>query len=236
MTGVNFHERMTVIVPEGEVDGLRVERFEIKAIDDWTDADEGRTDVVAPLEVLRMERDGRGSAPGWYTRLVDANEPDVHGRSLVWMSDTDAEKRDHFEAVVGIYHLDAKRVLINGLGLGMVLQAALSFDHVQHVDVVENDPRVIKLIGPHYTADPRVTIHEADAHEQMLVWPRGTRWDVGWSDIWPDISPENLPDMEKFSRSYGRRCRWHDCWSKPESRRLRAELRALEQRHAKIHG
>jgi hypothetical protein len=229
MTPVNFHERMTVTVPEGEVDGLRVERFEIKAIDDWTDADEGRTDVVAPLEVLRMERDGRGSAPGWYTRLVDANEPDVHGHSLVWMSDTDAEKADHMEAVRAIEVYEAKRVLINGLGLGMVVNAALSFDHVERVDVVEADERVIKLVGPHYLKDPRVNIIHADAYEQMGAWHNGLpiRWDVAWSDIWPTMSADNILGMDQLHTYYRRRTQWHGMWGRKECLKQRRELRAL---------
>lgn len=199
----SIYERMTVTVPEGEVDGMRVERFTIEPYD---------------LNNLRLAlRDGRGTRPGTYTRLMDGNH--------LWMSDTDAEKRDHYEAVDKIWKLDARRVLINGLGLGMVLQAALSFDHVEHVDVVERDERVIKLVGPHYESDPRVVIHHADAYEQTKAWPKGTRWDVGWSDIWGDISTDDLAAMARMNRSYGRRCTWHGCWGQDTLKRIQAHER-----------
>lgn len=212
MKYISFHDRMTVTVPEGELDGLVVERFEMKAYD---------------LENMRQALHyGRGTAPGMYTRLI---EP---GTKTFWMSDTDAEKRDHVPAVSRINFLKAKRVVINGLGLGMVLQAALSYEHVEHVDVVEKDQRVIKLVGPHYLEDPRVTIHHADAYEQATSWPRGTRWDVGWSDIWEEISPANQPDMTRLQKYYSRRCQWHRCWAAPEVARLKRALLREEHRLA----
>lgn len=183
-------QRMTIDVPEGELDGMRVERFTI-----------GEKSLHNAMADVRY---GRGTRPGTYTRLMD-------GKKL-WMSDTDAEKSDHADAVRNIWLISAKRVLINGLGLGMVLQAALTFDHVEHVDVVEADERVIKLVGPHYLKDPRVTIHHADAYEQAKRWPSGTRWDVGWSDIWENLDVANLSKMALLNRPYGRRCQWHGCW------------------------
>lgn len=203
MKTLSIRDRMTIAVPEGELDGLVVERFEMKP-----------GNLHNMMQALKH---GRGTRPGVYTRLI---EPKAE---IFWMSDTDAEKNDHVPAVSRIDFLKAKRVLINGLGLGVVLQAALSYDHVEHVDVVEKDERVIKLVGPHYTKDPRVTIHHADAYEQIKAWPRGTRWDVGWSDIWPEISPDNQPDMTRLQKIYQRRCQWHRCWAAPEVARLNRE-------------
>jgi hypothetical protein len=190
----HWHDVMTVDVPEGEVDGLHVCRFEVKK---------------DSIENLRLQtHGGRQTTPGTYTML---HEEGPYG-GQVWMSDTDAERSDHFEAYFQIRKERTKRVLLNGLGLGMVLKAALSFDHVEHVDVVEKDERVIRLVGPHYEKDPRITIIHADAYEQMARWPKGTRWDVGWSDIWGDVSTDDLADMTRLNRSYGRRCTWHRCW------------------------
>lgn len=219
-------ERLTVSVPEGEVDGLRVQRFEVKGLGDWTEADDGRDDVIRPLAYVRMIRDGRETKPGWYTRLLDFNNRDDDGHSTLWMSDTDAEKSDHMEAVAAMALSKAERVLINGLGLGMVVAAALTFDHVQHVDVVEADERVIKLVGPHYLKDPRVNIIHADAYEQAKSWPRGTRWDVAWSDIWPTISSDNLPGMDELHKVYRRRTQWHGMWARKICLGMRRELRA----------
>jgi hypothetical protein len=204
----SIYDRMTVAVPEGSLDGMRVERFTIP-----------KSSMHNTMNAFR----GRGTTPGTYTRLTD--------RGRLWMSDVDAEKGDHYEAVQKIETLRAQRVLINGLGLGMVLQAALSFNHVRHVDVVEKDHRVIKLVGPYYERDHRVTIHRADAYEQAASgWERGTRWDVGWSDIWADLCTDNLPDMQRLNRSYGRRCRWHGCWVQDRLNHQRQQERRYESR------
>lgn len=127
-TKPSMHDRMTVTLPEMDIDGMQVDRF-----------------VVRDHENLLMaiHYGGRRTSPGEYTRLT------VDG--CLWMSDTDAEKRDHIGPLFEIERRQAGRVLINGLGLGMVVQAALSFDHVEHVDVVERDPRVAEHIGAYYS-------------------------------------------------------------------------------------
>jgi len=204
---VSLYDLMTVDVPEGELDGMAVQRFEVPQ---------------KSFGNFQLALSGRGTKPGLYTRLIEGGN--------VWMSDTDAEKRDHAEPLWQVRDRKAHRVLFNGLGLGMVLKAALSFDHVEHIDVVERDVRVIKLVGPHYEKDPRVHIHHADAYEQAKTWPKGTRWDVGWSDIWPDVSTDDLPSMTALNRSYGRRCDWHGCWGQEMLRREAA----AEKRHTAL--
>jgi hypothetical protein len=87
---------------------------------------------------------------------------------------------------------------------------------------------VIKLIGPHYTADPRVNIIHADAYEQMRSWSSGPRmrWDVAWSDIWESIDSDNLPDMDRLHQYYRKRAKWHGMWARKECLALRRELRS----------
>lgn len=220
MPWLDIHDRMKVNIPDGEVRGMRVSKFEVKDLDDWTDADASREDVIRPLVYAEMLVDGRAPKPGWYTRLSEGD--------TVWMSDTTAERRDHAEPVFVIGSVKAERVLINGLGIGMVLAAALSYDHVKHIDVVEVDDRVIDLIGPHYLKDPRVHIHHGDAVEQMKKWAPDERWDVCWTDIWPEISPENLPQMKEFADFYGPRCGFHGNWSEDMAKRLVWDSRFLD--------
>lgn len=206
MAETTIFDRMAVTVPEGELDGMRVSRFTVKP---------GST------EGFQQAMKGRPVRPGTYTRLTVGD--------TLWMSDTPAEKRDHYEAVRRIEKARGDgpvRVLINGLGLGMVLAAALSYDHVEHVDVVERDPRVIELVGPHYADDSRVSIVRGDAYETARSWSPGTRWHIGWSDIWPSLCTSDLKDHARLNRSYGRRCDWHGCWGHD----LLLDRRAQEQR------
>lgn len=191
---MTWSDRLRVTVPPGSYRGLAVQKFEVKA---------GST------ENFELRAQGRQTKPGTYTRLVDIDT------NTFWMSDTDAERRDHAKPVLKMGELKAERVIINGLGLGMVLNAALSFDHVQHVDVVEIDPRVVHLVGQHYAKDPRVHIHIIDAYDYAAVIPRGTQWDVGWSDVWSNITwEEHLTQMQELHKRYVGRCLFHGCWGK----------------------
>jgi hypothetical protein len=75
------------------------------------------------------------------------------------------------------------RVLKTGLGLGCVVRGLLTNPAVEHVDVVEIDAHIVRVIGAEFAGDPRVTIHHADA----LEWDFGDRrWDYAWHDIWTE--------------------------------------------------
>jgi hypothetical protein len=207
-TATDLLAMMEVDLEPGELDGLRIEQF---TVPDYGESDDHR----GAAEMLRAALDGREIPPGTYTRLVDRRG----GRRPPIMSDTPAERLDHMEAVGKMADPSCRRILINGLGLGMVLSAALRLGHAGHIDVVENDPRVIRLVGSQYAARAEragigLRIIERDAMTQAARWPAGTRWDVGWTDIWPSLCSGNLSEVFAFRMSYGTRCGWHDCWGR----------------------
>jgi hypothetical protein len=162
------------------------------------------------VEFMRTAMRGRGCCPGTYTRLTRNGH--------LWMSDTTAERMDHLSAAYAIEHYGG-RVLIGGLGLGMILRAALLTPTVTHIDVVEIDPDVVALVGPTYLKTARekgisLTIHTADV--LTMKWPIGTHWNVAWFDIWQDLSSVNLDSIAKLRRSYGRRTEWCECWGRKD--------------------
>ena len=188
-----------VDVPEGVSGDWRVERFEI-------------TERAASLERVRASFHAPYREPppaGHYTRLT-------HRGSLV-MSDTPAEIRDHWYAICQ----SKGNVLVNGLGLGVVVQAMLDRPQVDHLTVIELSPDVLSLIAPHYHSrfGDRLTTIQADA----LTWkpPVGVRYDVVWHDIWSDICSDNLPEMHKLHRKYGRRTDWQASWCRDECEHAR---------------
>lgn len=148
----------------------------------------------------------RTPKPGTYTRLMRG--------SIVVMSDTDAEKRDHSFAV----HKANGHCLINGLGLGMVLGACLLKNSVTKVTVVEISADVINLVAHHY-ADARVEIIQSDA--LLYKPPKGVRYGMVWHDIWDNICADNLPQMHALHRKYGKRCDWQGSWARQECERVR---------------
>lgn len=171
-------------VPEGNSGPWSVECFE----------------VTNDLGLWRLMRDGRGCAPGMYTRLC-------HDNRGVIMSDTDAELDDLRE-----FRIRAKgRVLIHGLGLGCALQMALTKKEVKSVDVVELDKDVLALVSPHF-ADKRVTFHHGDCF--TFDWPKRKVWDVVWHDVWDEICGDNVPAIRKIERRFADRCNWQGTWAK----------------------
>lgn len=145
---------------------------------------------------------GRGVPEGKYTRLL-------HGGEVV-MSDTPDEYSDHYEP---IYQAKG-HCLVNGLGIGMVLQAMARKPEVTKVTVIELSPDVIKLVAPHYlTMFPeKVEIIEADAF--AYTPPKGIRYGCVWHDVWSTMCEDHLPEMHKLHRKYGRRTDWQGSWGR----------------------
>jgi hypothetical protein len=197
-------------IPEGSSGPWRVERFTVD-------------DKAARLD--RRTGRGRGVSAGTYTRLIDSRAG-MFGDPM--MSDTPAEMRDHAWAWMEARSRGG-RILVHGLGLGMVAQAMLALPNVDHVDIVELDPDVIALVAPSFQADVdegRLTIHQGDCFTKE--WPKDAHWSVAWSDIWAEISQANLPEMAQLRRRFNKRvCDWHGCWC----REFLLDQRRREQRY-----
>ena len=181
-----------VDVPENRIGDWAVERFEI-------------TEEGAKLFNLRASLHGLGYRfviPGTYSSLTY--------RGHLVMSDTRAEIQDH----LGIIGRAKGKVLLNGLGLGLVLRACLLKPDVDHITVIEIAPEVISLVEPHLRErfDDKFVIHAGDA----LSWkaPKNSRWDVVWHDIWDSLCTDNLPDMHRLHRRYGHRSDWQGSWGR----------------------
>lgn len=172
---------------------------------------------IAQYEVgrLRNIRDAgmnRDTGHGTFRKLIEHAED---ADPVLWMSDTRAEIMEHspfFNKMFWAEHLvKDKRILVNGLGLGVVVHGALTYQGVAHIDVVEANPDVAALIGQ-YLPEDKVTVHVADAYD--IQWPAGTRWHFAWHDIWPSITDENLPGMDRLRRKYRRSAGWQGFWQR----------------------
>lgn len=131
---------------------------------------------------------------------------------LLWqiqMSDTYDEFHDHLAAIFSA----RGRVLVHGLGLGCYLHCILSKPQVTHIDVVEKNPDVIEVVSPYfkeYIDSGRLDIHQGDAF--TFDWPKGTRWNYVWHDIWPSICHDHLAEHTTLLRSYGQRADSQGAW------------------------
>lgn len=194
---MSVYAKYKVDVPEGSSGIWCVEKFVVSEED-------------SALSRIRSMMHGRGYVPpGPYTRLRCALD--------VIMSDTPDEISDHFPVIRRAQGYG----LINGLGLGLVLNAVLMKPEVRHVTVVEKSPDVIALVGPHWRArhGDRFTVIEGDALTVSVPPPPGGRWDFAWHDIWPSICAGHVPEMTTLHRRYGRRALWQGSWCRDRMRR-----------------
>ena len=174
--------------------------------------------------------------PGVYTALM-------HDERGLVMSDVPAEIAGALPFLDWVAAESAQRkvrVLIGGLGLGIVPAWLLTRTDVAKVDVVEIDPDVIMLatgeanwLGdtePYWAHDTRLSIYQAD----ILTWRPYDRYHAAWMDIWDMVTPRNLPAMHQLTRRFGRHLDrdyggriW--CWERPECEAMRRRGQTLER-------
>lgn len=181
--------KIDVTVPDGVSGNWSVQTFTISEAD-------------AKFENMRasFHPGSRYVYPGTYKRLMRGNK--------CIMSNTHSEISDCFSFLLKAHG----NILINGLGLGVVLTHLLNQEKVKHITVIEKSNDVINLVASHFLPNDKLEIINANCFEYKP--PKGTRYNFVWHDIWDDICTDNLKEMEKLHRKYGKRCDWQDSWCK----------------------
>lgn len=150
-----------------------------------------------------------GIKPGKYVRLRSGYD--------IIMSNTPMERNTNSEFM----RYANGRVLIGGLGLGLVLMEILKKPEVTHVEVVEKYSEIIELVWDQIpNENNKAVCHKGDILEW---WPDDKRkWDTIYFDIWTYICTDNLEDMKKLHRRFGRRLNrenpraWMGSWRRSE--------------------
>jgi hypothetical protein len=173
--------------------------------------------------------------PGSYTKLVridqefvDLSTGKIRQDGIIWMSDTTAERNDHQDVYDACKRLGG-RVLIHGLGLGVITNAVCALPNVEHVEVWELEESVIKLCGDFYREKygPKLTIVHGDVFNHRPA--KGERWSVVWHDIWPTLGSKHLKPMQQLCARFRTRCDWQECWGREFSRWMAREERKYER-------
>ena len=178
-------------IPEGESGDWKVIKYTI---------DERKAEFFN----LRNAINGRSYAnivAGTYTKLTR--------NGGVVMTDTPMEMDTHAEFV----HQAQGYVLMNGLGLGLALQAVIAKPVVNVVMVIELSPDVINLVAPCFN-HPKVTIVEGNAFTYKPELPPNGKFDVVWHDIWNEVCVDNYDEMKRLHRRYGHWAKWQGSWSR----------------------
>lgn len=190
--------QIQVNIPDGRSNAWEVSSFEVSEKD-------------ATFHNMRaaFKPGQRFIKPGKYKKLTR--------NGYLIMSNTPAEISDHY-----CFISKAKKgghILINGLGLGVALSTILDSECVESVTVIEKSADVIFLVGPSFRHDKRVNIIHADAFNWKP--PRGVRYNAVWHDIWDDICTDNVSEMTRLHRKYGKRTDWQGSWCKEECKQKR---------------
>ncbi len=188
-------------LPSGRSGNVEIGRIEVSEED-------------AKLRRLRMIINGRWGVhrSGTYTAL--------YRDGALWMSDTWDERIDLHGVLEQAVSTQTRSVLINGLGIGMLVNALLHVPSVERIHVVEIDPDVIALVEPHYQKlafeqGKTLVVHQGDAYTIKISVPIEGKIDIVWHDVWETISLDNLEGMTKLHRRYARRAVWQQSWKRP---------------------
>lgn len=162
-----------------------------------------------PIYNLRAIRDGGllfKMYDGKYCRLV------VDGKLM--MSDTNMERRSNN------YFINRAngKVLIVGLGLGLIIRNIIDKSEVKEIIVIEKYQDVVDLVEPKFHNNPKLKIICAD----IFTWKpaKGEKFDTIYFDIWPDINTDNLNQIRvlhnkfKFNLNRSNGEAWMNSWMK----------------------
>ena len=181
-------DAMTNVLPEGQQGVAKIDHFTI-----------GQNDLLVSIadhheDFVHMGR---------YARLK------VNGE--VMMTDSPMEKRTNLEVI----ERSRGRVLIAGLGLGMILRPILRKPEVTHVTVLERYQDVVDLVLPSLAGDRKLEVIVAD----VFAWkpnPDTPKYSTIYFDIWPNSTIRHLPEMEYLYKRYRpllARGGWMDSWT-----------------------
>jgi hypothetical protein len=171
---------------------------------------------------------GHELRPGTYTRL--------HVGGILMMSDTDMEWTSNSHCVHKAHGVS----LVTGLGLGCLPRALAARDiaakdngwprnPITKLIVIEKEQDLIDLMAPYLEGLPfELEIIHGDALTYKPA--KGLKFDFVYHDIWPDISVENLTDITRLKRVYGRRCGGNQAaWFEQQLRNLNNAERKRER-------
>lgn len=139
-----------------------------------------------------------GIIPGKYVSLNRKHKSAFENGCM--MSDTPMERFTNQEFINYAFG----KVLIAGLGIGMVPAALAHKEDVESITILEIDQEIIDLIEPlmrkYIPNQDKITIIKADA----LTYPEtydGEKYDCVWLDIWPEF-PNTEEDFYMFEKLF----------------------------------
>ena len=128
-------------------------------------------------------------------RVEDGEYVRLHIDKDLVMSDTHMERLTNMEFVN-----NAKgRVMIAGLGIGLIINAIIDDPLVTEILVVEKNQDVIDIVSPKFKNE-KLKIVCADIFEYKIG--KSEKFDTIYFDIWTDIMVENIEEIKTLHRKF----------------------------------
>lgn len=142
----------------------------------------------------------------------------MHRGSAI-MSDTEMEKRTNSAFVRNAHG----KVLIGGLGIGLILLAVQDKDEVKNITVIEKSREVIDLVANQLPLNDKVEIVNADVFEYSPTEKYNTIYMDIWDYINQDVYREQMRPLISRYRKYlvpkpEDENRYIDCWCKYQAK------------------
>lgn len=140
-------------------------------------------------------------------------------RGKVIMSDTAMEKRTNRKFVENAHG----KVLIGGLGIGLILLAIQDKEDVEQITVVEKNIEVIELVSKQLPLNQKVNIE----HDDVFTYKPLFQYNAIYMDIWNYINQdvyraEMKPLISKYKKYLVPKSedeeRFIDCWCKKQAK------------------
>lgn len=175
---------MKDIIPEGSSGNCQIEYFSVSEKD---------ADFQSRMSIYSRDYLGRHIDSGDFIRLMVNKD--------IMFSDCGGERYSNYEIV----HNAHGKVLIAGLGLGMVLTTIVPKPEVERVVVVEISQDVINLVEPHIRnylgkLSQKLEIVKSDIYEYV---PTG-KFNTIFFDIWGNYSGDTYEDTKKLHRRFSK--------------------------------
>lgn len=176
---------------------------------------EQQVQLAVMRDMINRRNETCGLTAGTYVRLVDKH------KSQIVMSNTPMEVHTNYEFM----RRSNGHVLVGGLGLGLILNVIQDKEEIETITVVELFQEVIDLVKPQLPLNDKVNIIQGDI---LQWWPEnGQKWDTIYFDIWNNISEDNMEDMKRLHRRFGKRLNrdnpkcWMNSWRRNDCERMR---------------
>lgn len=175
------------------------------------------------LAEMRAVFNPRNTPPTIGTLMVLSRKSDKSWKDReCMMSDAEFEKQTNRRI---LYHARGK-ILIAGLGIGMILIPLLKNKSVEKITVVEKEKDVIDLVFPKikkHDSSNKLELIQSDIFQLDL--PKEQKFDVIYFDIWDNVCGDNYEQMKNLKSKFRKNRAKGSivlCWEEDSTREQRS--------------